>query len=1064
MANTLEVSFPLGPAYALIASPGKYGVMAAPVLMAQTGIQNYAISAAVGNYVESGESATLVPVPGGSAFYVLPSSRIVTWAPGLSYCPTSGNFAPTAPPSGWTGGIPVYTQYGSTYSPSGSDDTAAINSLLSSAGAVATQASPRYVKLAIGHFIISGLGLLISSSYVYLIGSGPGPGMSGALVTATYVSANAGTATLLVKTDGSPYSVVYIGSVLGDPTHALNTFPQSSLSTSDMTAGSNTCTLSTPSSVSGMAVGELVFVNELYDSTYTWYNINGQGTGYFGAGEGAQAATPATSRPVGQAMEVSSFNSSTGVVTFTTAFSKTYRASFSAHLGRIAPAHRTNWSGVANLFCAGGGGGDGGGQILIGSAMYCWVQNVEVSGHSVGQYGGGLIHIMNSFRCEVRDSYFHSDSLDIPNISPGGAYYNMVYDSYTSDCLIENNISWIANKIMVMRGCGSGNVVSYNYMDDGYGNTYPNQMEAALNSDHMTTTHHTLFEGNYSWELQTDSRWGNSLYSTWFRNWGSTQRVSAWTGISPTSCAYQNPLTTYVYNEGGGMLFYYEDEYNRAGGYCGSHHLGFNYVGNVLTLTGLPLLTDPQSYYKVPQTGYAYEWLSSGSGVVGGVIPVWWLGQPDPFEGTLPGNGLDSSVPPVTLRDANYDYFTNAVHWHGIGGSGTGQTTPPGASVTGGSTLPSSMYLPSKPAFFYNQTWPWIDGSNASTPIPGTLPAMVRFQTGAPNLPVQAIRPSYNTGTGLFVLNGGLYDSNGRLFVMQGLNIDDAYTSGGSGSLTTSAAGMAAANCNCIRFNVYQNFSLSVMVAQANSAIANSQVPIVTVQNIVGSSGTKLSGNTSTTDLQNVVTQWNSSYSSLSTTSFNKHLIINIANEWGPSNSTTWRDTYISAVSSMRTQGYTCPLMIDSGGFGQDSGDLLNYAQAIFNSDPQKNIIFTIHLYSTAGTAISGSPNLLQQLYSQGIAQGMVFAVMEFGSSIGAGSPTTPTQIINASNSAGLGWAAWAWDDPIYALPGDPYQMTETQGLFTGTPATASSSAQLTTYGQQVVPFFATTLKATDFP
>ena len=47
--------------------------------------------------------------------------------------------------------------------------------------------------------------------------------------------------------------------------------------------------------------------------------------------------------------------------------------------------------------------------------------------------------------------------------------------------------SWNFNKVMVMRSSGGGNVVAYNYMQDGYGSYYPNQIENGLNASHMTS-------------------------------------------------------------------------------------------------------------------------------------------------------------------------------------------------------------------------------------------------------------------------------------------------------------------------------------------------------------------------------------------------------------------------------------------------------------------------------------------------------------------------------------------------------------------------------------------------
>jgi hypothetical protein len=729
-------------------------------------------------------------VPPPANLYALPANRVITWMPGLSYAPTSGQYAPALPPAGWTGGIPTnYTQSGSTYSPSGGDDTAAINALLVTAGAAASQSTPKYVKLSTGTFTISSHGIVINSAYVELRGSGVGDGMTGALSS----NPSSSDCTLLVKTDASPYPVVTIGSVLGSGAGILNTMSATSGFTSDCVAGTNSAVLSSPGSVSAMAVGEMVYIDELFDPNLIWFNEGaGQGSGFRGWGENGNAASDGASRPIGQAMEVASFNSGTGAVTFTTNFAQTYRTAFSCHLGRINPTNRVNWSGVSNLFMTGGGGGDGGGNLCIASAMYCWCASVESAGHT-GQFGGSCVHLFNSFRCEVRDSYFHSVAADIPNVAPGGGYYNITLDAFVSDSLIENCISWVGNKVIVMRSVGSGNVVGYCYMDDGYGSSYQNQMETGLNQNHMAGSHHTLFEGNYCWQLGSESRWGNTTYPTWFRNWGTGMRVSAWpsTLIPTGSTASGSPLI------GAG----YVDSFNRNPVKASSYSFWYNYVGNVLGYPGSPTLSGQVTSYEqygpstpgsvsesnVPMwtmgisdsgeqgsggnadfTGYISGTVltvttdgggsllepglgfltGGGTGIIASFgtgtgrgtgtyncsvsQTVGSAGSPVAMTANYLGNGLNQVVLPKTLRDANFDYFTGAVHWHGIGGSGTGQTTPPGAS-TGGTVLPNSLYMTSKPAWFHSYGWPWVDGSNASNPIPGTLPAQARFNAGTPN-------------------------------------------------------------------------------------------------------------------------------------------------------------------------------------------------------------------------------------------------------------------------------------------------------------------------------------------
>ncbi|MHB8418843.1 MAG: hypothetical protein ACYDCL_12255 [Myxococcales bacterium] len=72
---------------------------------------------------------------------------------------------------------------------------------------------------------------------------------------------------------------------------------------------------------------------------------------------------------------------------------------------------------------------------------------------------------------------------------------------------------------------------------------------------------------------------------------------------------------------------------------------------------------------------------------------------------------------------------------------------------------------------------------------------------------------------------------------------------------------------------------------------------------------------------------------------------------------------YGGAVGALRAAGYTAPLVIDAGGYGQDLADLVSYAAAIQASDPLQNCVFSFHAYggttnfeaSIGGIVSSGS-------------------------------------------------------------------------------------------------------------
>jgi hypothetical protein len=88
---------------------------------------------------------------------------------------------------------------------------------------------------------------------------------------------------------------------------------------------------------------------------------------------------------------------------------------------------------------------------------------------------------------------------------------------------------------------------------------------------------------------------------------------------------------------------------------------------------------------------------------------IWLLGWDD--ASTQP---YDPKTAMTTLREGNWDWVQAKQSWETL----TAQE------------LPSSLYLPQKPAFFGTNPWPWVDPSTGTT---HTLPAKARFDAGTPN-------------------------------------------------------------------------------------------------------------------------------------------------------------------------------------------------------------------------------------------------------------------------------------------------------------------------------------------
>src|SRR5207248_10888798 len=90
-------------------------------------------------------------------------------------------------------------------------------------------------------------------------------------------------------------------------------------------------------------------------------------------------------------------------------------------------------------------------------------------------------------------------------------------------------------------------------------------------------------------------------------------------------------------------------------------------------------------------------------------VPMWQLGyNPEDWKAAA-----DPRVLSTVIREGNFDYATNQVHWS-----------------NGPRDLPVSLYLTSKPAFFVDNPWPWVDPTG--TTKLHTLPAKARFDAMNP--------------------------------------------------------------------------------------------------------------------------------------------------------------------------------------------------------------------------------------------------------------------------------------------------------------------------------------------
>lgn len=290
------------------------------------------------------------------------------------------------------------------------------------------------------------------------------------------------------------------------------------------------------------------------------------------------------------------------------------------------------------------------------------------------------------------------------------------------------------------------------------------------------------------------------------------------------------------------------------------------------------------------------------------------------------------------------------------------------------------------------------------------------------------VRPRWNTGKGFFVAGRKIFDANGNEFRPRGVNKLHS---------SVPSPGIPKTHANIERWVVDLNQPPATNIAYMQQSIANHIVPMPgSWDGTCKEDPAVLSG---------IVDKWVAQAPSW--TAIDDKIIINIANEWGPSGSTVWRDAYMNAVVRMRAAGYKGTLSITSGGCGQDNADLVNYATAVFLMDPQRNVIFDQHIYGiwADGNGMSWQIDLKAGL-NKLAGTGLAVIVGEFGPgrNIGPSATTmTPGEIIEAADLRSMGWLAWAWDDPP-SNADDTWFALSRNGDY-------NSTADLTLFGQDVI-------------
>jgi mannan endo-1,4-beta-mannosidase len=210
---------------------------------------------------------------------------------------------------------------------------------------------------------------------------------------------------------------------------------------------------------------------------------------------------------------------------------------------------------------------------------------------------------------------------------------------------------------------------------------------------------------------------------------------------------------------------------------------------------------------------------------------------------------------------------------------------------------------------------------------------------------------------------------------------------------------IAKTGANAVRIFWYVTRGRGVagMEPAIEAALANQMVPVIEAHD-----------STCTWAMDGIESAWLAPDAVALIKKFEGQLIVNIANEANAPDLGTFTSTYSRIIRSMRDAGIRVPLMIDAASrCGRDWQSLLNQGRALLDADPDRNLIFSAHLYDPMSA--EGYAAAFRQFNDLGLA----FVVGEFANREppGCGAAIDYKALIAEAQKAGIGWFAWSWGD-----------------------------------------------------
>ncbi|GAB3953829.1 cellulase family glycosylhydrolase [Streptomyces sparsus] len=257
-----------------------------------------------------------------------------------------------------------------------------------------------------------------------------------------------------------------------------------------------------------------------------------------------------------------------------------------------------------------------------------------------------------------------------------------------------------------------------------------------------------------------------------------------------------------------------------------------------------------------------------------------------------------------------------------------------------------------------------------------------------------------DSAAGFHVSDGRLLDANGNDFVLRGVNHPHAWYTDRTAQALADVKKLGANSVRVVlssgdRWTKNDTADVSEVVRQCK---ANRLVCVLEVHDTTG-----YGEQDGAVSLSRAVDYWLEVKDAVQ--GQERYVMLNLGNEpYGNAGYGTWASDTSAAISRMRAAGFSHTLMADAPNWGQDwSFTMRDNAAEVFAADPDRNTVFSIHMYGVFDTA-----NEVRDYLNRFVSAGLPIHVGEFGHDHSDGNPDEDA-IMATARQLGLGYLGWSW-------------------------------------------------------